>query len=454
MKSKYEMDMCHGNLFRQMLIFTVPLIVTGILQLLYNAADMIVVGKFSGSTALAAVGSTAALIALFVNLFLNISAGVGVSVAQHYGAGDEEYVNRTLHTALLFSLFCGIGVAIAGFFSCRALLIWMDNPPDVIDQATIYMKIYFLGAPANIVYNFGAAALRSIGDTRRPLIYLTLSGLANVALNLFFVLVCGLDVEGVALGTIISQLLSAIMVIACLLRMKGCCKLELKKLKIHGDCLKEILRMGLPAGLQSSIFSISNILIQSAVNSFGSLVMAGNSISNNLEAFCYTAMNAVTQACMCFVGQNVGGKQYRRIRKITLLGMGLIVAVGIVIGGGILLNGETLLGLYTNDPLVVEKGMIRLRIMLAVYIIAGLMELFSFETRGMGQSLLPVIAAIFGACGLRVLWLYTIFTANPTLNVLYLSYPITWLITFLMQLCLYFAVKHRLKKRWGLPPVA
>jgi len=446
MKNKYEMDMCHGSLLRKILIFTIPLLCTSILQLLYNAADMAVVGRFAGSTALAAVGSTTSLINLFLNLFINISVGVGVSVAQYYGAGEEDRVNDVLHTAVLFSVIAGVCVGIAGFFSCRSILIWMDTPITVLGQAEIYMKIFFLGAPANVLYNFGAAAMRSIGDTRRPLVYLTVSGLLNVVLNLFFVIVCHMEADGVALATILSQVLAAVLVVRCLMRTEGCCRLELKKLKIHGRLLGKILKVGLPAGLQSAIFSISNVLIQSGVNSFGATVMAGNSIAYNLEHFSYAGMNAVTQAGMCFVGQNVGGRQYDRIRKITLTCMGLVVAVSVVIGGLILLNGRTLLGLYSDDPLVVEKGMIRLVIMVAFYWLCGLMELFAYETRGMGQSVLPMICSIFGACVLRVAWVYTVFQQYHTLEMLYIAYPVTWTITLGMQFGLYCAVKRRLKK--------
>ena len=448
MKNKYEMDMCHGNLLKKMVIFTLPLLCTSILQLLYNAADMAVVGRFAGSTALAAVGSTTSLINLFLNLFINISVGVGVNVAQCYGAGDEERVNQVLHTAVLFSIFAGIGVGAAGFFSCRSILSWMGTPAGVIGQAEIYMKIFFLGAPANILYNFGAAAMRSIGDTRRPLIYLTIAGLANVALNLFFVIVCNMEAEGVALATILSQVLSAVLVVRCLMRTEGCCRLELKKLRIHGRLLGKILKVGLPAGLQSAIFSVSNVLIQSAVNSFGATVMAGNSIAYNLEHFSYAGMNAVNQAGMCFIGQNVGGKQYDRIRKITLTCVGLLMGVWAVLGGLTLLNGRTLLGLYTDDPAVVDKGMIRLFIMVAFYFLCGLMELFAYETRGMGQSVLPMICSIFGACVLRVIWIYTVFVQYRSLEMLYIAYPVTWTITLGMQIGLYFLTKRRLKKRF------
>ena len=451
MKNKYEMNMCSGNLWKQIPSFALPLILTGILQLLYNAADMVVVGKFAGNTALAAVGSTAALIALFVNLFLNISAGVGVSVAQNYGAGREDEVNKILHTAILFSLICGVAVAIAGFFSCRTMLEWMGSPPDVIDQATIYMKIYFLGSPVNILYNFGASALRSIGDTRRPMLYLTLAGLVNVVLNLFFVIVCGMDVDGVALATVISQMISAILVVICLMRSKGCCRLELKKLRIHGSKLKIILRLGLPAGLQSTVFCLSNILIQSAINSFGSVIMAGSSVANNLEMFCYTSTNAVNQAGMCFVGQNVGGRKYDRIKKITVICVLMNLLVIAVLGGVILLNGEFFLGLYADDPQVIAHGLMRLFIMIIPYPFCAFMELFAFETRGMNKSLPPVIISIFGICVLRVVWLYTVFAAFPTMETLYISYPITWIITTAGQFILYLVVKKRLKRQMLMP---
>ncbi|MBR4079241.1 MAG: MATE family efflux transporter [Christensenellaceae bacterium] len=444
MKNKYEMDMCSGRIFPKMLRFTLPLLATAILQLLYNAADMVVVGKFAGSTALAAVGSTASLIALFVNLFINISVGVGVAVALHYGATEEKAVSETLHTAVVFSLSAGVVIGIIGFFAARSMLQLMDTPADVIDQAVLYVKIYFLAAPANLLYNFGAAALRSVGDTRRPLLYLTVSGLANDVLNLFFVICFGMQAEGVALATAISQVLSAVLVVRCLLKNEGCCRLQIGELRIHRGRLREIIRIGLPAGLQSAVFSISNVLIQSGVNSFGSIVMAGNSISNNLENFVYSGMNSVTQASMSFVGQNVGGRKYERISKITVTGLAMVLTVGAVIGSIMFFFGEPLLGLYSSDALVVDKGMLRLRQMVFGYLLAGMMELFAFETRGMGQSVIPMICTIFGVCVLRVAWVYTVFQAFHTLEVLYLAYPITWGITVLLQFFFYRRTKRKL----------
>ena len=447
MKSKYEMDMCSGRIFPKMLRFTLPLLATSILQLLYNAADMVVVGKCAGSTALAAVGSTASLIALFVNLFINISVGVGVAVALHYGAKEEKAVGETLHTAVVFSVCAGVAIGAVGFAAARFMLQLMDTPIDVIDQAALYVRIYFLGAPANLLYNFGAAALRSVGDTRRPLLYLTLSGLVNVALNLFFVIVFGMEAEGVALATTASQVLSAVLVVRCLMKNEGCCRLELKELRIHRGRLREIIRIGLPAGLQSAVFSISNVIIQSGVNSFGSTVIAGNSISNNLENFVYSGMNSVTQASMSFVGQNVGGRKYDRISRITWTGLGMVLAVGATIGGIMFIFGEPLLGLYSSDPLVVDKGMLRLRQMVFGYLLAGMMELFAFETRGMGQSVIPMICTIFGVCVLRVTWVYTVFQRFHTLQILYLAYPITWGITVLLQFLFYRRTKRQLVRK-------
>ncbi len=446
MKSKYEMDMCSGRIFPKMLRFTLPLLATAILQLLYNAADMVVVGKFAGSTALAAVGSTHSLVNLFVNLFINISVGVGVAVALHYGATEEKAVSETLHTAVVFSVGAGVVIGIVGFFAARSILLLMDTPADVIDQATLYVKIYFLAAPANLLYNFGAAALRSIGDTRRPLVYLTLSGLANVVLNLFFVIVLGMQADGVALATAISQVLSAVLVVRCLMKTEGCCRLKPSELRIHRGRLREIIRIGLPAGLQSAVFSLSNVLIQSGVNSFGSTVMAGNSISNNLENFVYSGMNSVTQASMSFVGQNVGGRKYDRISKITATGLAMVLIVGAAIGSIMFFFGEPLLGLYSSDPLVVDKGMLRLRQMVFGYLLAGLMELFAFETRGMGQSVLPMICTIFGVCVLRVVWVYTVFRYFHTLQILYLAYPVTWAIASCLQFLLYRNTKRKLMR--------
>lgn len=436
---KYEMDMCSGPLLGKILEFSLPLMLSGILQLLYNAADIIVVGRFAGKTALAAVGSTGSLINLIVNLFMGLSVGASVAVARRYGAGDYKGVSSALHTAVALSIVSGIVVSIVGICISRTLLEMMGSPEDVIDQAALYLKIYFLGIPATMIYNYSAAALRAIGDTRRPLYYLTISGLVNVVLNLILVIVFHMGVAGVAIATAVSQVVSMVLIVICLLRTDGCIHLDVKKLRIDPQQLKDILRIGLPAGLQSSVFSISNVLIQSSINSFGSAVMAGNAAAGNIEGFIYTAMNSISQATLTFTGQNLGARKYDRIPRILGACSLLVTVIGAIAGGIAYLFGPMLLRLYTTEAEVVDIGMIRLAFVGLPYFLCGLMEVFGGMLRGSGYSITPMIVSVLGACGFRILWIFTIFASFHTLNILYVSYPISWVLTALAHLtCFYF----------------
>lgn len=441
-------DLTSGPLTIKIIKFIIPLMLTGILQLLYNAADSIVVGHYDGSSALAAVSSVGALINLLVNAFMGLSVGAAVVVAQDYGAKDYEGVSKTVHTSYLISIIGGIVVGAIGLIFSRQFLIWMESPEDVLPLSTEYLMIYFIGTPANMAYNFGASILRSVGDTKRPLYFLTISGLVNVVLNLVLVIVFHMGVAGVAYATIISQILSAVMVIVYMMKSKDCVRFVPKKMRIHGDKLKKMLYIGLPAGFQGTVFSLSNVVIQSAVNSFGSLVMAGNGAASSLEGFTYTAMNSVYQASLTFVGQNVGAKKYDRINKVQGVCLVLVTIIGLVFGVTTYCLGEPLLSIYLpNDPEAIPYGIIRMSYIALPYFLCGMMEVMVGGQRGMGMSFIPMINALLGSCVLRIVWISTVFAADPTLFTLYISYPISWIVTTLAHAVFYFIKLHSLKKK-------
>lgn len=441
-------DLTSGPLTIKIIKFIIPLMLTGILQLLYNAADSIVVGHYDGSSALAAVSSVGALINLLVNAFMGLSVGAAVVVAQDYGAKDYEGVSKTVHTSYLISIIGGIVVGAIGLIFSRQFLIWMGSPEDVLPLSTEYLMIYFAGTPANMAYNFGASILRSVGDTKRPLYFLTISGLVNVVLNLVLVIVFHMGVAGVAYATIISQILSAVMVIVYMMKSKDCVRFVPKKMRIHGDKLKKMLYIGLPAGFQGTVFSLSNVVIQSAVNSFGSLVMAGNGAASSLEGFTYTAMNSVYQASLTFVGQNVGAKKYDRINKVQGVCLVLVTIIGLVFGVTTYCFGEPLLSIYLpNDPEAIPYGVIRMSYIALPYFLCGMMEVMVGGQRGMGMSFIPMINALLGSCVLRIVWISTVFAADPTLFTLYISYPISWAVTTLAHAVFYFIKLHSLKKK-------
>lgn len=441
-------DLTSGPLTIKIIKFIIPLMLTGILQLLYNAADSIVVGHYDGSSALAAVSSVGALINLLVNAFMGLSVGAAVVVAQDYGAKDYEGVSKTVHTSYLISIIGGIVVGAIGLIFSRQFLIWMGSPDDVLPLSTEYLMIYFAGTPANMAYNFGASILRSVGDTKRPLYFLTISGLVNVVLNLVLVIVFHMGVAGVAYATIISQILSAVMVIVYMMKSKDCVRFVPKNMRIYGDKLKKMLYIGLPAGFQGTVFSLSNVVIQSAVNSFGSLVMAGNGAASSLEGFTYTAMNSVYQASLTFVGQNVGAKKYDRINKVQGVCLVLVTIIGLVFGVTTYCLGEPLLSIYLpNDPEAIPYGIIRMSYIALPYFLCGMMEVMVGGQRGMGMSFIPMINALLGSCVLRIVWISTVFAADPTLFTLYISYPISWIVTTLAHTVFYFVKLHSLKKK-------
>lgn len=431
MKKKYEIDMCSGSVFRKMLLFAIPLMCSSILQLLFNAADIVVVGRFAGDNALAAVGSNTALINLFTNLFIGLSVGTNVLTAQYYGAKKEADLRETVHTSMLLSIYSGVILTIVGVVGARFLLELMKAPSEVIGLAALYLRILFLGMPSMMVYNFGSAILRAVGDTKRPLYYLLGAGIINVILNLFFVIICQMGVAGVGLATVISQTISAALVVRCLMKEQGGIQLELKALSISKDKLAKILKIGLPAGFQGTVFSLSNVVIQSAVNSFGPIAVAGNSAASNIEGFVYMAMNTFYQATISFTSQNFGAKEYKRIYKILAAGEIYVIATGVILGNLAVFFGESLLRMYSSNAEVIVAGMARLRIICTIYALCGIMDVLVGALRGIGYSVIPMIVSLVGACGLRLVWIATVFQLPQyhSLTTVYLSYPITWTIT-------------------------
>ena len=443
MKKTYEMDMIHGPLLPNILRYAFPLMLSGILQLMFNAADVIVVGRFAGSQALAAVGSTGSLINLLINLFVGVSIGTNVLVARYYGARDWDGIQETINTSIITAAVGGVALVFIGFFVSRPLLGLMGTPADVIDHSVLYMRIYFAGMPFFMLYNFGAAILRSVGDTKRPLYFLMIAGVINVILNLILVIVFHMGVAGVAIATVASQVVSCILVMRCLIHNEGAIHVDLGNLTFNKKRMTEMLRIGLPAGFQGMVFSISNVLIQSSVNSFGSIVMAGNTAAANIEGFVYTAMNAFYQTNLSFTSQNYGAKNKERIGKVLLCCLGLVTVVGAVVGNGAYLLGNFLLGFYTTDPQVIVYGMNRLAIISTMYFICGLMDVMVGSIRGLGYAVMPMIVSLMGACAFRVVWIFTVFRIFHTQFSLYISYPISWTITFAVHLICFLAVRKK-----------
>ena len=445
-RGSYEINMTEGPLLGKLIQFSIPLALSGILQLLFNAADIVVVGRFAGSHALAAVGSTGALNMLIVNLFMGLSIGVNVLCARFYGAGQNRDLKETVHTAVLIAALSGFVLIFLGIGLSRPLLRLMDTPADVIDHSVLYMRIIFAGMPASMLYNFGSAILRAVGDTQRPLYFLLTAGIINVALNLFFVIVLHMGVAGVALATVLSQCVSAGLVILCLTRSEGPYRLFLKELKIYGPKLRDMTKIGIPAGIQSSMFSISNVLIQSTVNSFGSVAMAGSTAAGNIEGFLFTSLDAFTQGAQRFVGLNYGAKKMERVRKTVLLCVGLVTALGLLLGVSAYLAGDALLSIYSTDPAVIAFGRQRMLINCVFYFSIGPMNIFVGGMRGMGHSMAPMLDTVFGTCVLRVLWVYTVFAMWPAWTVLFASYPVSWTLTGVLTGISYFVIKKKAEK--------
>ncbi len=442
MRKATTMDMVNGPVAGKIFRFSFPLMLSGMLQLLFNAADTIVVGNFCGSVSMAAVGSNGSLICLIVNLFVGISVGTNVVVARSWGRQHMDSVCRSVHSAITLSVLLGIFTGVFGSMAARELLLLMQVPENVLPYSITYLRIYFIGVPAIVVYNFGAAILRAIGDTRRPLFFLTAAGVINIFANLFFVLVLDMDVAGVAAATSISQYVSAFLVIRCLMKLDNACRLELKSLRLYREETLEMVRIGIPAGLQNTVFSISNVLIQSSVNSFGSDVIAGNVAASNLDNIVYTAMNSFSQAAVSFVGQNVGAGKPRRISKIMWACIAWASLFGVFLGVGMYVFNKPLLSIYNREPAVIAAGKIRLLIVGVPYFLCGVMEVSCGVVRGMGRSWLPMIVSTLGSCASRIIWIYTVFAKHHEIQVLFYSYPISWALTFAVHtICALFIIK-------------
>ncbi len=448
MKKSYEMDMCNGPVLKKMLIFTLPLIFSSNLQLLFNAADIVVIGKFAGDNSMGAVGANTALINLLTNAFIGLSVGANVLASRKYGAKKYDELKKTVHTAMALSVISGIFLTIIGCIFALVFLEWMMTPEDIIGLASVYLRILFLGMPAMMVYNFGAAILRSIGDTKRPLYFLMISGVLNVLLNLLFVIVFKMDVAGVALATICSQYLSAFLVVRCMIKEKGPINLVLKDLRVHREQLFGILRVGFPAGCQGVIFALSNVVIQSSINSFGKICVSGNAAAQSIEGFIYISMNSFYQAAISFTSQNVGAGRYDRIKKITASALVSVIITGVVLGWTAYLMGDKLMAIYTDSNEVIIAGLGRMRVIATTYALCGVMDVLVGILRGLGYSVIPMIVSLIGACGLRLLWLGTVFKMeqfHTEFNV-YVSYPISWIVTILAHVITLLIIAKKIKK--------
>ena len=439
--------MCNGTIMDKLISFALPLMLSGILQLMFNAVDIVVVGRFSGSESLAAVGSTTALINIFTNLFIGISLGANVLSARFYAAGRKKEMSETVHTAILFALVSGIAMAVVGVVFSKWALNLMGTPDDVINLSTLYMRIYFLGMPFFMLYNYGAAILRAVGDTKRPLYFLILAGTVNALLNMFLVIVFGLGVAGVAIATVVSQMISCVLVLGCLRRTDACYKLYLSKLSMKKEYLIQIFQVGVPAGIQSTVINFSNALLQSSVNSFGSIAMAGYTAANNVLGFLFVSVNSVTQACMSFTSQNFGVGKYKRMDRVLIDCLILTVTVGLTLGCGAYFFGTEILQIYTEDPEVIRCGIEILSITTVPYFLCGIMDLFPGALRGMGYSVVPMILSIIGTVGMRILWIFVFFPQNRSLFFLFISYPGSWIATIVMQVVCFFFVRRHLRRR-------
>lgn len=440
-----EIDMCNGRLLPSIMRFAIPLMLSSVLQLLFNAADIIVVGRFAGENSLAAVGSNTSLINLMTNLFLGLAIGTNVLAAQFTGAGRKDRLKLTIHTSVSLGIISGLILTVIGLLFAKQILLLMQTPDEIIGLSSLYLRVYFLGMPAMMVYNFGSAIMRAKGDTKRPLYYLLAAGCINVVLNLIFVIVFKMDVLGVALATVISQCISSGLIIRCLIRDKSDFHLDLRRLRPDAGTVKSILRIGIPAGIQGVVFSLSNVVIQSSINSFGATVMAGNAAAANLEGFVWVAMNAFNQAALTFTGRNLGAGKYSRINKIMITTESCEVLTGLILGTLIFILYRPLLGIYSDVPEVIAAGHTRLKYICLTYCFCGMMDCIVGSIRGMGASIVPTVVSLIGACGLRILWIATIFQIPQfhTLEMLYISYPVSWLITFFAHMVYYTMLRKK-----------
>lgn len=441
--NKYEIDMCNGTIMDKLISFSLPLMLSGILQLLFNAVDIVVVGRFSGSQALAAVGSTTALINIFTNLFIGISLGANVLAARFYAAGKSKEMSETVHTSVTVALISGVLMGILGLMFARFSLELMGTPEDVISQSALYMRIYFLGMPFFMLYNYGAAILRAVGDTRRPLFFLVVSGVINAVLNVILVVYFHMDVAGVAIATVFSQFVSCVLVLRCLYMSEGSYQLRFSRLSIKKEYLKQIFQVGVPAGIQSTVINFSNALLQSSVNSFGSVAMAGYTAANNVFGFLYVSVNSITQACMSFTSQNYGVRKWKRMDRVLVDCIILSVVCSLTLGCCAYFFGPEILQIYTREPDVIHAGMEIMTFATVPYFLCGLMDLFPGALRGMGHSGVPMILSIIGTVGTRIVWIFGIFPSHRSLSVLFISYPVSWILTILMQVCCFYFVRKK-----------
>ncbi len=444
-------SMREGPILKSVIVYTVPIILTGLLQLLFNAADLIVVGWFSGSDSVAAVGATGALTNLIINLFIGLSVGAGVAVAQGMGAGNGKLTSEAVHTAVPVAVISGIFLTVIGVLFSRNFLELMGTPDGkLLKLASVYMQIYFAGMTFSMLYNFGSAILRAAGDTRSPLIFLTVAGVLNVILNIVFVALFKLDVAGVALATSISQAVSAILVLLALMKRQDACRFEFKKMHIYKNALLRMVKIGVPAGLQGSLFSISNVLIQSSVNSFGAAHMSGSAAASSIEGFCYVTMNSFHQTALNFCGQNYGAGDFKRVKRITWVCLMTVAVAGFVVGNLSYIFGRELLKIYiTDSPEAINYGMERLKFMVVPYFLCGIMDTTTGSMRGIGSSVIPMIITVVGVCVMRIVWIYTVFALPQyhTFSGLFISYPISWLLTFAALFISFTVVMRRKEKK-------
>ncbi len=443
---KNKIDMLNGPVFIRVVAFTVPLIISSVLQLLFNSADVVVLGRFAGDYSMAAVGCTTSLVHLFLNFFMGLSVGANVCVARYCGAGRKKDAGEAVHTAMGMALICGIILTLVGIFTSRKMLELMDTPENVIDLADLYLKIYFLAMTGVLIYNYGSAILRAIGDTKRPLYFLFIAGIINVILNLIFVICLKMDVMGVGLATLISEYISAVLVVICLIKEKSVVHLSIKKIRVHGDKLKEMLMVGLPAGLQGTVFALSNVVIQSSINIFGGIVVAGDSAAKNIEGFVYVSMNAVSQATISFVSQNYGAGNKERIKRIFFSSEGFVILIGLVLGNLAYIFASPLLSIYTQNPEAIKAGIVRMSVICTTYCLCGIMDVLVGALRGIGYSVIPMVVSLIGACGLRLVWIATVFRIERFHSpfTVYLSYPISWILTSLVHLITFIVLYKKL----------
>jgi len=443
----YEMDMVRGRVFPKILAFALPLMLTGILQLLFNAADIVVVGQFAGDDSLAAVGSTTSIINLFINIFMGLSIGTNLLVSTAYGAKNYEKIKRTVQTSIATSLILGIVVGISGFILTKPILLLMKTPADVIDKAALYLKIYFLGTPALLLFNYAASVLRAVGDTKRPLYFLVTAGIFNVVLNIIFTVFLRMDVVGVALATIISEFIAAVLVMLCLIKTKACYKYNLKEFKIYGKELIEMIRIGIPAAINGSLFSISNMIIQSAINTFGSVVVAGSSVSASIEGFIYVSMDSVYHATLAFTGQNFGAREYKRLNTILYDALFIVTFLGLSVGFLCLALCDRLFSIYTKSPLVIEAAKTRAWVIIPTYFMCGIMNVFTGSIRGHGYPILPTVISAVGILAIRILWIFTVFEKTNDIKLLYFSWAVSYLVVNIAFTISYIIIHKRIKKK-------